>query len=163
MKIEKKLSKDALIVLLSVCLILFTQWVKLWTNPESTPITMYTIYGLMFLWTFSMIGLLIGIGFSKTNLKVVKDFPVLGWVSITSLVFCLSFWPFSDFVLKSIGSVDFLSITTPILAFAGISVADKLSELKNLSWKVAFVAMFVFIGTYIGSATIAQIGLIIGG
>lgn len=163
MKFDKKLGHDALIVFLSVCLILFTQGIKLLKDSKSTPITAYTIFGLGFLWLFSMIGLLIGIGLGKTNIKVVKDFPVLGWVSITSLIFCLGLWPFSEFVIKSISAVDFLSITTPILAFAGVSVADRLAELKNLSWKVAFVAMFVFIGTYVGSAIIAQIGLLITG
>lgn len=163
MKFDKKLGHDSLIVLMSICLILFTQWVKLWSNPKSTPITKYTIFGLAFLWLFSMVGLLIGLGLGKTKIKVIKDFPVLGWVSITSLIACLTIWPFSAFVIQSINGVDFLSITTPILAFAGISVADRLGELKNLSWKVAFVAMFVFIGTYIGSAIIAQIGLLITG
>lgn len=158
-----KIKKSGLIVFLSLCLILFTQFMKLVKNANSTPITNETIFGLIFLWVFSMIGLFIGETLKGKNIKFVSDFPILGWVSIVSLVFCLNIWPFSDFVIKSISAVDFLSITTPILAFAGISVANKLVELRSLSWKVAFVAMFVFIGTYVCSATIAQIGLAIAG
>lgn len=62
-------------------------------------------------------------------------------------------------VIKAINSVDFLSITTPILTYAGISVANKLETLRGLSWKVAITGIFVFIGTYLGSATLAQFGL----
>ena len=71
--------------------------------------------------------------------------------------------PFSELMIKSINSVDVLSITTPILTYAGISVVNRMSELKQTSWKIVIVAMFVFMGTYIGSATIAQIGLMVLG
>ena len=40
---------------------------------------------------------------------------------------------------------------------------NRMSELKQTSWKIVIVAMFVFMGTYIGSATIAQIGLMVLG
>jgi hypothetical protein len=33
----------------------------------------------------------------------------------------------------------------------------KIAELKKLSWKLVVVAIFVFIGTFFGSAIIAQI------
>ena len=66
-------------------------------------------------------------------------------------------------MIKSIQAVDFLAITTPILAVAGISVADSLLDLRRTSWKIAIVAAFVFIGTYLGSAIIAQIGLWVTG
>ena len=65
----------------------------------------------------------------------------------------------SNEVVKAINGVDFLSITTPILTYAGISVANKLGVLRSLSWKIAITGIFVFIGTYLGSATLAQIGL----
>ena len=91
----------------------------------------------------------------KAPIKFIRDFPILGWVSITSLFFCM----ISTEVIKAINSVDFLSITTPILTYAGISVANKLETLRSLSWKVAITGIFVFIGTYLGSATLAQFGL----
>ena len=150
---EKKQSNEdikiSLVLLLSISLILFTQGIKLIKNPESTPITFNTIQGLVVLWAFSMIGVFISTLVKKTNIKVLADFPILGWVSLTSLFFCLL--------------SDFLSITTPILAFAGLSVADSLMDLRKTSWKVAIVAVFVFIGTYLGSAVIAQIGLFLSG
>lgn len=154
-----KYVKFGLILLLSIGLILFTQQIKLIKNPESTPISIMTIYGLITLWAFSFIGILISDLVKKVPARFVQDFPVLGWVAITSLIFCSA----SDWFIQAISAVDFLSITTPILTFAGISVADQLVDLRKTSWKVAIVAVFVFMGTYIGSALLAQFGLFVAG
>lgn len=154
-----KYVKFGLVILLSIGSILFTQEIKLLKNPDSTPITSMTIIGLLVLWLFSMIGVLIADLAKRTRIKFIQDFPVLGWVAITSLVACLM----SDFFVTAISAVDFLSITTPILTYAGISVADRLVDLRKTSWKVAIVAVFVFMGTYIGSALLSQFGLFITG
>ncbi|SHG99279.1 MULTISPECIES: hypothetical protein [Virgibacillus] len=160
MSIQKnKYVKYGLILLLSVALILFTMEIKLIKNPESTPITAMTFAGLGVLWLFSMIGIFISDMMQKSSVKFIRNFPILGWVSITSLLLCL----LSDFFVQAIQAVDFLSITTPILTFAGISVANRLVDLRNTSWKVAIVAVFVFTGTYAGSALLAQIGLHLSG
>ncbi|WP_249870694.1 hypothetical protein [Oceanobacillus saliphilus] len=154
-----KYIKYGLVLLLSIGLILFTQEIKLLKNPDSTPVTVMTFYGLASLWTFSMIGIFVSDLMQHVRIKFIRDFPILGWVSITSLVFCLA----SDFFVQSISAVDFLSITTPILTFAGISVANRLVDLRKTSWKIAIVAIFVFTGTYVGSALLAQLGLFLAG
>lgn len=151
----RKYIKYGLILLLSVGLILFTQEIKLLKNPSSTPVTAMTFVGLGILWLFSMIGIIVSDVMQKSSIKIIRDFPILGWVSITSLILCL----ISDFFVQAIQAVDFLSITTPILTFAGISVANRLVDLRNTSWKIAIVAIFVFTGTYAGSAILAQLGL----
>lgn len=149
----------AFILLVSVALILFTQQVKLWKDPTSTPITAMTFAGLGCLWAFSMIGIGVSSLTKKIPLKIVRDFPILGWVSVSSLIICTT----SDFFIEAIHAVDFLAITTPILTFAGISVANRLTDLRKTSWKVAIVAAFVFTGTYVGSALLAQFGLMVSG
>ncbi|MFB5674013.1 hypothetical protein ACE3NQ_11200 [Paenibacillus terreus] len=147
--------KYALILLLSVSLILFTEQMKFLKAGEGGHVTWGTISGLAVLWLFSFIGILISQLMKKQPLKFLAEFPVLGWVSITSLVFCL----ISDVFVNAIAQVNFLSITTPILAFAGISVVDRLVDLRKTSWRVAIVAIFVFTGTYLGSAILSEIGL----
>ncbi|MCT1902228.1 DUF751 domain-containing protein [Oceanobacillus sojae] len=149
----------ALVLLLSVCLILFTQEIKLLKNPDSTPITSMTFVGLSILWLFSFIGVIIADLMKLVPIKVIRDFPILGWVSIASLTMCLV----SDFFVEAIQAVDFLAITTPILTVAGISVANRLVDLRKTSWKVAIVAVFVFGGTYLCSALLAQLGLFLAG
>lgn len=154
-----KYLKCALVLLLSVGLILFTQEIKLLKNPDSTPINSLTFAGLASLWLFSMIGIGISSALKNVKIKFIRDFPILGWVSITSLIMCLLF----DFFIPAIQAVDFLSITTPILTFAGLSVADRLVDLRKTSWKIAIVAVFVFTGTYVGSALLSQFGLFLAG
>lgn len=155
-----KYVKYALVLLLSVSLILFTQQTKIWFNGDSaTPISLMTIYGLIILWAFAFAGVLLSDVLKKWSIPVLKDFPVLGWVSIISLVFCM----FLDFPIKAIEAVDFLSITTPVLTFAGISVADRLVDLRRTSWRVLIVAIFVFLGMYLGSSILSEVGLTIMG
>ena len=153
---ENYFIKNILILILSLMLILFTQWIKFLKYGEHGPkITGYTFLGLFLLGLFAIIGITIQKLMQKAPIKFIREFPILGWVSITSLFFCIS----SNEIIKAINSVDFLSITTPILTYAGISVANKLGTLRSLSWKVALTGIFVFIGTYLGSATLAQFGL----
>ncbi len=152
--------KNMLILLLSLSLILFTQWVKVMKYGEKGPqITVYTFLGLLCLGAFAVIGLLIQKSLENCKIKFIRDFPILGWVSITSLVFCM----LSSSVIKAINAVDFHSITTHILTYAGISVANRLGDLKKLSLKIAITGVFVFIGTYLGSALLAQFGLFVVG
>ncbi|MBS4803836.1 MAG: hypothetical protein KIC47_06715 [Clostridium sp.] len=155
----KELFNSVKILFLGAGLILFTQAVKLIKNPESTPITGQTFVGLIVLVFFATVGLFITDLAKKSKINILKSFPALGWVSIVSLVFCLM----SNFFVKAIGAVDFLSITTPVLAFAGVSVADSLGDLTKSSWKMLIVAIFVFLGSYLGRVILAQLGIMITG
>lgn len=150
-----ELFKDAVILLLSVSLVLFVQWIKLIRNPKSTPITTDTFIGLGMLWLFSLLGIVISMLMKKVPWKIIQGFPILGWVSIVSLIFCL----ISPYCVRVINAVDFLSLTTSVLAFAGISVTHRLKELTKISWKILIVAIFVFFGMYFMDTLISQIAL----
>lgn len=145
------------IIFLSLALIFFTQWVKTIKNPESLAPTLETAIGLLFLGFFAVVGIFIKEKFA--NVKHFSSFPVMGWVCLVSLGFCVAFPKIIDYI----NAIDFLSLTTPVLAFAGISVANKLEALKELSWKAVIVGCFVFIGTYLGSALVAHFVMQIGG
>ena len=151
--------KIILTLIMSLLLILFTQWIKLLKNPKSMPITKETVFGLVILGIFSILGIFIHGIVQKQPIKIIKDFPILGWVSMVSLVACIIF----PQVIEALNSIDFLSITTPILTYAGISVADRLKDLRKVSWKIVIVGIFVFLGTYLGSAILAQIGFFLSG
>lgn len=151
--IKNKWIKTKGIMLLSLSLILFTQWAKHIKNPESMPVTRNTVIGLLCLGLFAFLGIFLREQCS--NIKGLGTFPVIGWVSVISLCSCLAI----PSIIQFINEIDFLSLTTPVLAFAGISVANRLDSLKKLSWKIIIVGCFVFIGTYLCSAIIAEIGL----
>lgn len=93
------------------------------------------------------------------NLK----FPAFAWATMIGLILSMPFMPTAEFFLEYTNKVSFLGTTTPILAFAGISVGNKIPQLKKLSWKILLIAIIVFSSTYFGSAIISQIVLKIQG
>ena len=86
------------------------------------------------------------------NLK----FPAFAWATLISLILSMPFMPTSKIFLQYTSNVDFLATTTPILAFAGISVGNKVEQLKKISWKLVIISSVVFCATYFGSALISQ-------
>lgn len=65
----------------------------------------------------------------------------------------------SGTIMKYVNEISFMSLTTPVLAYAGLSLAKDLDALKESGWKLIVVSIFVFIGTFLGSAIIADIVL----
>ena len=135
-------------ILIVVCImILVGQWIGFGIKPwEAIP-------GILLVLLVSQVALII-----KAALPMIK-FPAFAWASLIALVLSMPFMPTADWFLGHTGQVNFLGTTTCILAFAGISVGAKIDKLKELSWKVILVAVFVFIGTFFGSAIIAHIVL----
>lgn len=86
------------------------------------------------------------------NLK----FPAFAWATMIGLILSMPFMPTAKVFLEYTNKVNFLSTTTPILAFAGISVGNKVHELKSMSWKIVLISLLVFTSTFFGSAIIAQ-------
>ncbi len=109
------------------------------------------IPGILLIIAIAMLALIIKDLFP--NIK----FPAFAWASLTALILSMPFMPTSEWFLRYTNEVDFLGTTTPILAFAGISVGNKIEKLKKLSWKVFIVAIAVFIGTFFGSAIVSHI------
>jgi hypothetical protein len=89
--------------------------------------------------------------------------PAFAWAALIGLIITSPFMPTAPILNPLFNKIHFLGTTTPILAFAGISVGNRVNELKSISWKLIIVAFVVFIGTFFGSAVIAQIVLAIQG
>lgn len=89
--------------------------------------------------------------------------PAFAYVSLIALLLTMPYLPTSKFILKYTNQVNFLGTTTPILAYAGISIGLSITKLAKISWKLIVIACVVFIGTFFGSAIIAQIVLKIQG
>lgn len=66
-------------------------------------------------------------------------------------------FPGSDIINSYVKHVGFLQLCTPILAYAGIAICKDLDVFAKSSWRIVLVSIVVFIGTYIGSAVIAQV------
>ncbi|MGL5123644.1 MAG: hypothetical protein ACRC6K_05740 [Fusobacteriaceae bacterium] len=96
---------------------------------------------------------------------IVKDlfpksiFPAFGWSTIIGLLLSIPYSPTSKIFLQNVNNINFMVITTPLLAFAGISVGNKINELKAMSWKIVVISVFVFTAIFFSCATIAHIVL----
>lgn len=115
------------------------------------------IPGIVIVVALSELSLIIKAAFPKIK------FPAFAWASLIALILSMPFMPTAKIFLQFTNKVNFLGTTTPILAFAGIAIGNKVQELKKLSWKFVIVAVFVFLGTFFGSAIVAQIVLKIQG
>lgn len=83
-------------------------------------------------------------------------FPAFGWVTILGFLFSMPYNPLSGKFMEYTGKIDFMAITTPLLTFAGISVGNKIDDLKKMSWKIVLISIIVFVTIFFACATIAE-------
>ena len=65
--------------------------------------------------------------------------------------------PGSEFINACMKKVGFVSLCTPILAYAGVSIGKDMAAFAKTGWRIVVLSCVIFIGTYIGSAVIAQV------
>lgn len=106
-------------------------------------------------------GMLLIIGVATIAL-IIKElfpksiFPAFGWVTILGFFLSIPYNPVSVKFMEYVEKINFLAITTPLLAFAGISVGNKIDELKKMSWKIVVISIIVFVTIFFACALIAQ-------
>ncbi|WP_300330631.1 hypothetical protein [Fusobacterium sp.] len=109
----------------------------------------------------AVIGMGLFIIISMVSLKIKSliplKIPAFAWASLISLIITTPWSPLKEIVLTTTKDISSGVIGTVILAVAGISIGCKLDDIKKLSWKIILVAFVVFIGTYFGSALVAEI------
>jgi hypothetical protein len=106
-----------------------------------------------------IIVLLIGIVALALKRLIPLKIPAFAYASLIALILTVPWHPLSAPMLKYTNEVNFLGTTTPILAYAGISIGLQVLEIKRVGWRLVLVAFCVFLGTFFGSAIIAQIVL----
>ena len=83
--------------------------------------------------------------------------PSVAYIVTLSTILTIPGVPGSELVSYYTSKVNFLALTTPILAYAGIYTGENLDSLKKTGWRIVVLAIFVILGTYLGSAIIANI------
>jgi NhaP-type Na+/H+ or K+/H+ antiporter len=114
----------------------------------------------------TLVGNWIGYGFGlaealpgMATLFVICVLGILANRFIYKLPTVLSGFPGSATVAAWVSKVNFLALTTPILAYAGVGIGKDLPALKETGWRIVVVSLFVMAGTYVGSAAIAHVVL----
>lgn len=87
------------------------------------------------------------------------DLPAFAYAMIISFLLAIPFSPVQGVFLEYVEKIGFLATTTPILAYAGLSIGLQTGRMKEVSWKLVIVAVFVFFATFFGSAFIAELVL----
>lgn len=83
-------------------------------------------------------------------------FPAFGFATILGLLLSIPGNPVSAVFTEQVSNIGFMAITTPLLAFAGISVGNKIEELKAMSWKIVVLSLIVFTTIFFACASIAH-------
>ncbi|CAM3883426.1 hypothetical protein [Alkalicoccus chagannorensis] len=90
-------------------------------------------------------------------------FPSVAYIAIIGILVSTPWTPGSAYVAEWTGQVELLALTTPILAYAGIAIGRSWADFAKLGWRTLVVASLVLLGTFIGSALIAEVVLRIQG
>lgn len=107
-------------------------------------------------------GMLILIGIAMAGIllaRVLPFIPAVAYVVTLGCIITYPTFPGASIINAYIAKVNFMSLTTPILAYAGISIGKDLDAFKETGWRIVVLACVVFTGTFIGSTIIAEITL----
>jgi hypothetical protein len=123
-----------------------------------TIVANYIGYGISPLAAAPGMVLIVAIGLVSLFLGryVPLELPSFAYAMVIAFLLALPFSPVQDVVLGFTEQVEFLATTTPILAYAGLSIGLQVRRMREVSWKLVVIAVFVFFGTFFGSALIAQ-------
>lgn len=106
-------------------------------------------------------GMLILVAMAVAGIVLAKVIPVkipsVAYIVTLATILTVPGVPGADIISAYVSKVNFLALCTPILAYAGIYTGKNLDALKKTGWRIFVLAVFVMIGTYIGSAIIADI------
>lgn len=109
--------------------------------------------GCLVLVMIAMIGIVISL------LPGFNALPMVFWVSAVAVVVSVPGFPGGDWILDQTKQVNFLAITTPILAYGGLCLGKDLEAFKKLSWRIVPVALAVAAGSFLCATILAEIML----
>ncbi|KAA9030644.1 hypothetical protein [Niallia endozanthoxylica] len=119
-----------------------------WVGYNVMPVE--AIPGILVLIAISLVGLILG--------KMIPvQIPAVAYISLIAIIVSIPGVPGSEQVVKWTSNVNMLAICTPILAYAGIAIGRSWADFRKLGWRSIIVGMCVLLGTYLGSAVIAEI------
>ena len=54
------------------------------------------------------------------------------------------------------GKINFIALATPVISFAGLSIARDVPVFRRLGWRIVIVSLLANTGTFLGATVIAQ-------
>lgn len=112
--------------------------------------------GMTWIFVITVIGLALDILLQKVHVNL----PTILYIAfLASFASIPKASPIAETFNEAMTHLDLLPLCTPILAYAGISSAKELDSFKKQGLKIVVVTLCALLGTYIGSAVIANIVL----
>ncbi|MCE0496211.1 hypothetical protein [Vibrio salinus] len=137
---------DHAIVLVIVCAIAL---ISNWTGSGVTPLS--ALPGMAIIFAMVMAGLWLA--------KVMPFYlPSVAWLSLISVLLTIPASPVSEVILNHVKEINFLSLVSPVLAYAGLAITkQEVKTFKSAGGKIVLIAILVFTGTYLGSVIVADL------
>jgi hypothetical protein len=82
--------------------------------------------------------------------------PAVCWVSLLGMIATYPGVPYAAAISTWTGKINFLALTTPMLAFAGLSIAKDIPAFRKLGWPIVVTSLMANAGTFLGATLIAQ-------
>lgn len=87
-----------------------------------------------------------------------KGLPSVAYIVTLGCIVTIPGFPGAEQIITPyVSKISFIGLCTPILAYAGLAVGKDFGALKSQGWKIVVVGLFVFVGTFLGSAVIAEV------
>lgn len=126
----------------------FTALIGNWAGYEIMPLT--ALPGMIALILICLAGFIL-------RELIPVNFPSIAYISLIGVLVSMPWMPGSEKIVEWTSQVELLALATPILAYAGIAIGRSWTDFVKLGWKTIVVASLVMLGTFIGSALIAEI------
>lgn len=85
------------------------------------------------------------------------------YISVIGIILAFPGMPTSEFVSYYVSRIELISIVTVFLAYVGIGMGKSWNEFKALGPKAVIITILVISSTYLGSAIVAHIILVLTG
>ncbi|ATH59049.1 hypothetical protein BJG89_01505 [Staphylococcus nepalensis] len=140
--------------ILTLCIVgiisIFSNWIGYNVMPlEALP-------GILALMGVALLGLVL-------RDIVPLNIPSIAYIGIIGLIITMPGVPGSSHIVEWTEQVDLLSLATPVVAYAGVSIGNSWADFAKLGWKTIVIGIVILLSTYIGSALVAEIVLKIQG
>jgi hypothetical protein len=102
------------------------------------------------------LAIIVGVVIAGYALSVATKIAALVWVSLLGMVLAYPGFPMAATVTALTAKINFLALTTPVLAFAGLALAKDVPAFRRLGWRIVVTSLAATAGTFIGATLIAQ-------
>lgn len=79
------------------------------------------------------------------------------WVTLVAMFLTSPACPWAGTIADAAGKISVAAIVTPVLTFAGLSMAKDIPELCTLGWRLVMTSLAALAGTFICATVIAQL------